>query len=244
MSDEIIIVGLGPGPVEMLTEEARTVLGETERVFFRYGTHPVARMLMSAGKDVISFERLYADRGMTYGDVYKLIVKAIVQEAKLRGHAVLALPGNPYVFEKTPRWIAESVRNEPDVKIKIVPGMSFLELLYPFLGIDPEEGLMILNAARIIEEPERCAPISRMACIIGQVGLPASSKPTAGEVNTEKLINTLLKTYPPDHPVVIARCRGFPDYATEKIETRLKEVGSHAEIINNLTSLYLPPIAC
>ncbi len=236
-----MIAGLGPGPVDLLTVEARKVLDEAQRVFFRYGTHPVAKMLILAGKDVVSFERLYADPAFTYGDVYKLIVKAVIKEAKLEGRAVLALPGNPYVFEKTPRWIEEAASDEGDIEVKIVAGMSFLELLYPLLGVDPEEGLVILNAARVIEEPDRCIPSGGLHCIIGQLGLPVGPKPTGEQINLEPLVEALLHTYPHDHCAVLVRCRGYPDYVTDKLDTTVGSLTDNSRNVNNLTTLYLPP---
>jgi len=239
---EIIIVGVGPGPVEMLTGEARRILDEAPRVFFRYGTHPVVKDLILAGKDVVSFERLYADSALTYVDVYKLIVKAIIKEAKNEGRVVFALPGNPYVFEKTPRWIDEAISDEDDIVVKIVPGMSFLDMLYALLEIDPEEGLVILNASRIAEQPDKYLPDGRLACMIGQLGLPAGSKPTGAEINLEPLTQALSRIYPPDHPAVLVRCLGYPDYNTEKIETTVGKLVEKEEFINNLTTLYLPPL--
>jgi len=241
---EIVIVGVGPGPVELLTGEAREALDGAERVFFRYGTHPVAKMLLEAGKDVVSFERLYADGSMSYADVYKLIVGAVVKEARLKGRVIFALPGNPYVFEKTPRWIEEELeRSAPEVRLRIIPGLSFLEILYPLLGVDPEEGLLILNAARLVEEPGRYPSFAGVACIIGQVGLPTGGRPTGGKTNFAELVEIVGKEYRFDHRAVLVRCLGYPDFATEKVETVVGGLAGCENFVNNLTSLYLPPVS-
>ncbi len=241
---ELVIVGVGPGPVELLTVEAREALEGAERIFFRYGTHPVAKMLIEAGKDVVSFERLYADESMSYADVYRLMVEAVTREARLRGSAIFALPGNPYVFEKTPRWIKEELeKSAPEVKLRIVSGLSFLEILYPALGADPEEGLVILNAARLVEEPERYPLFTGLACLIGQVGLPVGGHPSGKETNLSEIAAIIGKKYPSDHPAILVRCRGYPNFATEKVETVVGMIADQGDFVNNLTSLYLPPVS-
>lgn len=241
---EIIIVGLGPGPLELLTREARKVLEEAPRVFFRYATDPVAQSLIAHGKDIVSFERLYANPSLTYLAIYKLIVKAIIHEAKLRGTAVFALPGNPYVFEKTPRWIEEYIkRHGEDIKVSIVAGMSFLDLIYPTLGIDPEEGIVILNASRMAEVPEFYAPVPRLGCLIGQLGLPLGDKSTGAKTNFDIVLEVLRENYPDDHPAVLVFSKGYPDFTTDKIHTTIKGLTTYSESINNLTSLYIPPLS-
>jgi len=238
---EIVVVGVGPGPWEMLTLEARDILTSSKRVYFRYGTHPVFIRLKELGMEVVAFELLYADPNLTYLKAYELMSRAIVREAQLRGRAVYALPGNPYVFEKTPRFIAELAK-PLGIAMRLVPGMSFLEQLYVALRIDPEEGLTILNASRMVERPESYPPNPRYACLIGQVGLPFSAKPTAPATNLAPLAGILNKAYPPHHPATIVRCVGFPSYQLETRNITVAQISLQADFINNLTSLFLPPV--
>lgn len=237
----IIIVGVGPGPWEMLTLEAKDILLNAERVFFRYATHPVYLKLKELGKDIIPFELLYADPKLSYRKAYELMSLSIIKEAEIRGKVVYALPGNPFVFEKTPRMIKELV-SQRGYEIKFVPGMSFLEQLYCYLEIDPEEGLVVLNASRMVEHPERYVPDTRLACLIGQVGLPIGSKPTERKFNTAKLGKILMEFYPPSHPAIIVRCTGFPTYTLEKRHITVGEVSKQDNFVNNLTSLYISAV--
>ena len=48
----ITIVGLGPGPLVLLTKEAESELLAAEKVFFRTGAHPVYDWLKRQGKHV------------------------------------------------------------------------------------------------------------------------------------------------------------------------------------------------
>lgn len=238
---EIVIVGVGPGPWELLTVEAKEILLNEERIFFRYATHPVYLKLKEMGKDVVPFELLYADPKLSYRKAYELMSLSIVRDAEIKGKAVYALPGNPFVFEKTPRMISE-LTEKKGYSIRFVPGMSFLEQLYCYLRIDPEEGLLVLNASRMVEQSVRYVPNPSLACIIGQVGLPSGQKPTDRTFNTEKLGEILLGHYSANHPAVIVRCVGFPSYELEKREITVGEVAKQGDFANNLTSLYLPPL--
>jgi uncharacterized protein YabN with tetrapyrrole methylase and pyrophosphatase domain len=58
MKDEIIVVGMGPGPVKYLTQEARDLLLATEQVYFRFSGHPVYRWLREQGKECLCFDFL------------------------------------------------------------------------------------------------------------------------------------------------------------------------------------------
>ena len=128
------------------------------------------------------------------------------------------------------------------IPVKLVPGMSFIEQLYATLKIDPEEGLIILNASRIVEMPEKYEFNPKLGCLIGQVGLPIGAKPTSRKFNLGPLANLLEKKYPHNHPAIIARCVGFPSYEMETREITVKQIASQTDFINNLTSLYIPPI--
>jgi tetrapyrrole methylase family protein/MazG family protein len=59
----------------------------------------------------------------------------LVHAAEEDGEVVYAVPGSPYVLERSVRHLLA----DPRVDVRIVPGLSFLDLAYGRLGIDPVE---------------------------------------------------------------------------------------------------------
>ncbi len=235
---EIVVVGLGPGPVENLTQEARSALVEAKEVYFRFSAHPVFEWLKGQGVECISFDYIYAQPGITYDRIYRLINRALIKEAKRHGRVVYALPGNPYVFEKTPRWLKDDCKSE-SVSVRVIPGMSFLEHLYVELELDPEEGLEILNAARLVEKDE-LPPLSENPLLIGQVGLPVANKPTFPETNLRALAELLLKRFPAQHPVTLVWSEGLPTYTTRLRTFPLSNLAEQKDFVGHLATLYVP----
>jgi len=240
MGNEIIVVGMGPGPVKYLTQEARDVLLAEQEIFFRLSVHPVYQWLRDQGKDCVSFDALYNQSGISYERIYKTINQALVKTAKKQGRAVYALPGHPYVFEKTPRMLRQAAHPQ-GVEVKVVTGLSFIEMIYQELEIDPEEGLQIINACGFSAYGDY--PFTeKLPLLIGQVGLPAELDPTGQESNVQATARALLKKFPPDHKVTLIWSKGMPDYENETRTFKLADLPEQSGYVPFLATLYVPPI--
>ena len=237
---EILIVGMGPGPVRQLTIEAREALMAADEIYFRFSAHPVCHWLQDEGKECVCFDFLYAQPGIRYENIYKTINLALVKVAKKRGQSVYALPGNPAVFEKTTRWL-KRMAGEAGVEVKTIVGMSFLEPLYLDLDIDPEEGVQVLNASGFSYYGDY--PFTeKLGLIVGQVGLPREMKPGCEETNARDLAEALLKKYPPDHQVTLTWSTGLPDYENKRMSFPLFELVRLSGYVKTLATLYVPPV--
>jgi tetrapyrrole methylase family protein/MazG family protein len=237
---EVIVVGMGPGPVNLLTLEAREVLLAEKEIYFRLSAHPVCLWLQDQGKDCVCFDFLYRQPGIDYERVYKTINSALVKVAKKHGRAVYALPGNPAVFEKTTRWL-KRLAEAAAVEVRTVVGMSFLETIYLELDLDPEEGLQILNASAFSLYGDY--PFTeKLGILIGQLGLPREMTPTCLETNARDVAEALLKKFPSDHPVTLAWSSGMPDYQNKKMSFPLFELVRLSGYVKTLATLYVPPI--
>ena len=69
------------------------------------------------------------------------IAEKLITEAKKGLNVVYAVPGSPLVAEKTVVIIRDKAK-EANVELEIMPGMSFMEVLYQRLNIDPIDGLL------------------------------------------------------------------------------------------------------
>jgi tetrapyrrole methylase family protein/MazG family protein len=133
------VVGLGPAGPDQLTVAAVAAIDRVPpgRRFLRTVRHPAA---VALGEGVASFDRMY-DRAATLDEVYPAIVEALVGAAS--GSEVLyAVPGSPLVAERT----VELLLADPRVTVEVVPGMSFADLAWARVGIDP-----VAAGARLVD---------------------------------------------------------------------------------------------
>jgi tetrapyrrole methylase family protein/MazG family protein len=142
------VVGLGPAGPDHLSIATRTVLATSTRGFLRTRRHPAAVVL--AG--VESFDNHY-DTSRTFEEVYQRIVEDLVREANeaatTGGHVVYGVPGSPLVAERT----VELLRADPRVQLQIIPSISFLDLAWDRLGIDPlAMGVRLVDGTRFAED--------------------------------------------------------------------------------------------
>ena len=113
-----------------MTVETLRAIERIPHRFLRTARHPSADLV----PDATTFDDLYesADR---FDDVYAAIVEAVVAAAIEHGEVLYAVPGSPLVLERTVRSLLADER----VRCDVLPAMSFLDLVWARLGIDPVE---------------------------------------------------------------------------------------------------------
>jgi tetrapyrrole methylase family protein / MazG family protein len=126
----ITVVGLGPGDDRYVTAETRDAIARIPHRYLRTSIHPSAGLV----GDATSFDHLY-ESASTYDDVYPAIVDALVDAAREHGEALYAVPGSPLVLERSVRLLLADGR----VPVELLPAMSFLDLAWARLGVDPVE---------------------------------------------------------------------------------------------------------
>jgi len=124
----IHVVGLGPAGPDLLTVGARRLLAEIPHRYLRTTRHPAA----SAVDGAHSFDGLY-ERADSFAALYPQIVEELVRAAFAQDQIVYAVPGSPLVAERT----VELLALRTDVEVKVEPSLSFLDLVWSRLAIDP-----------------------------------------------------------------------------------------------------------
>ena len=133
----VVVVGLGPAGPELVTAAALDALHRPVRRFLRTSRHPSAVVVETA----TTFDHLYEDAD-TFAEVYSAITEELVAAAAEDGEVVYAVPGSPFVLERSVRHLLTDAR----VAVEVVPGLSFLDLAYGRLGIDPvEAGVRLID---------------------------------------------------------------------------------------------------
>ena len=129
----VIVVGLGPGGGGYLSLETIHLLGE-HKVILRTKVHPAVAELERRG---IAYEACdyYYEAGVTFEEVYNKITAYVLETARTQT-VVYAVPGSPLVAEKTVLLLRQAARKQ-QIPLTIKPAMSFLDLAYTALEIDP-----------------------------------------------------------------------------------------------------------
>lgn len=243
-SDELVIVGIGPGPVEYLTREAVDVLMDADRIWFRFASHPVYFWLEAQGKTPRSFHGLYGIQQMGYRDIYKFIARALIHETKRFGQVVYALPGNPHVLETTTALLRRDSEREK-IAVRTVLGVSFLDMMYSLLNIDPGKGLQILDRHHLMwcfEHPDHSMFNGRVGIIVGQVGAPPPDSRHSDRTLADPVVGGLTTVFPSSHRITLVWSTGWPEYANESRTFRLDELPEQlGQFEGEFASLYIPP---
>jgi tetrapyrrole methylase family protein/MazG family protein len=136
-SRHITIVGLGPAGPQYVTQQTLDAIAAIPHRFVRTTRHPSAQLVGTA----TSFDDVY-ESADTFADVYAEITERLVAAAGEHGEILYAVPGSPLVLERT----VQRVRADDRVECTVLPAMSFLDIAYARLGIDPiEDGVRLID---------------------------------------------------------------------------------------------------
>ncbi|MEW6717339.1 MAG: nucleoside triphosphate pyrophosphohydrolase [Chloroflexota bacterium] len=226
MNAGITLLGLGPGNPAALTIEAWEVLNGCKEVYVRTRQHPTVDAFPK-GVQIHSFDHLY-DQVEDYKAVYHQIVERIIELGHRPGGVIYAVPGHPFVAEATGIGVARRSHAE-GIRLRVVPGLSFLEPVYTALNIDPFPHMTLVDALEIAGLHVPPFP-PNVHALIAQL----YSRQVASEVKL-----TLMFHYPDEHPVYLVHAAGMVDEKVEQLP--LYAIDRSAEI-GLLSSLYLPPL--
>ena len=199
----VVVVGLGPGDTGLLVPAARAALERCPDRFVRTARHPAVADLARDGLSLESFDDRY-EAADDLDEVYRGIVDTLVAAAGDHGEIVYAVPGNPAVAERTVELLHEAER-AGRVRLDVVPGMSFADLAWVRLGIDPmATGARVLDArALAVSALDEGGPMLVAQCdhpmVLADVKL------------------TLLERLDPETPVRVLHHLGLPDERVEAV---------------------------
>jgi len=210
----VVVVGLGPAGPELLNGATLAALERVPRRFVRTARHPSAAAVAGA----TTFDAVY-DSAASLDEVYGRIVDALV-EAAAEGEVLYAVPGSPLVAERS----VELLRADPRVTVEIVPAMSFLDLAWARLGVDPvAAGVRLVDGRRFAVEAA------------GERGPMLVAQCDARHVLSE------IKLAVDDGPEVhVLQRLGLPD---ESVATVAWDDLDRQVEPDHLTSLYVPALA-
>ncbi len=221
-SPRIDVVGLGPAGPELITAASLALIESAPALFLRTARHPAAAAFPGAR----SFDHHY-ERADTIEGVYRSIADELVTTVLAERSVVYAVPGSPAVAERSVALLLSDPRVvSGEVAVEVHPALSFLDLAFLRLGVDPvTAGVRVIDA----EEFAVGAAGDRGPLLVAQCW----SRAVLSEVK-------LSVESPPAQPVTILHHLGLPD---ERVwEVPWEEIDRGVEP-DHLTSLWIPVLA-
>jgi tetrapyrrole methylase family protein / MazG family protein len=231
----VVVCGLGPAGPDLVTGAALDAVARIPHRFVRTTRHPSAGVVGQA----VAFDAAYeAADGIE--QVYGGIVEALVAAARERGEVLYAVPGSPVVAEHTVELLLADER----VDVEVVPALSFVDLAWVRLGVDPvEQGVRLVDGHRfavaaagergplLVAQCDTREVLSDVKLAIGEV----VDRPHAGgaDLAADDVADA-------GHTVTVLQRLGLPDEAI--VEVAWHELDRVVEP-DHLTSLYVPRLA-
>ncbi|MBP6730035.1 MAG: hypothetical protein KA129_10440 [Microthrixaceae bacterium] len=219
MNPRIVVVGLGPADEAMITRATFDAIAACPVRFVRTRRHPAVTVFDTIGGPAPTFLDDVYEGAARIGDVYPAIVDRITQAAREHGEVLYAVPGSPLVAERTVQLLGAL----DGVEVEIVPAMSFLDLTWPRLGVDPVDA-----SVRLVDGHEFAAAAAgeRGPFLVAQ----CDSTLVLGD------IKLAVEDWPCE-PVTVVHHLGLPDESIRQVEwADLDRIGE----ADHLTSLYIP----
>jgi tetrapyrrole methylase family protein/MazG family protein len=224
MADRIVAVGLGPAGADHLLPVARAALPASSHRYARTLRHPAVDDLLAAGLTFISFDDAY-DAAPDLGAAYEEIAARLVAAAHEHGDVVYAVPGSPAVAERT----VALLRADPSVDVELVAGVSFADLAWVRLGVDPMDGDARVVDGRAIEASPSAEPVELAGRLL------VAQCDNRFVLSDVKL--ALLEHLGPDTPVTVLQRLGLPDELITVVA--LEELDRGAVVPDHLTSVFV-----
>jgi tetrapyrrole methylase family protein/MazG family protein len=211
----VIVVGLGPAGPDLLTAGTLAAIERVPQRFLRTRRHPAA----SAVPDASDFDDRY-EAATSFEEVYTAIVDALVEAAGQHGEVLYAVPGSPVVAERAVELLLADER----VEVEVLPALSFLDLAWARLGVDPVAlGARLVDGRRFEVE----AAGERGPLLVGQC-------------DQRHVLSDIKLSVDEGPEVVVLQRLGLPD---EAVRTVAWDDLDRAVEPDHLTSLWIPTMA-
>ena len=218
MADRIVAVGLGPAGADHVLPVARAALEVSSHRFARTVHHPAVDDLLADGMTFTSFDDVY-DAAPDLASAYAEIAARLVAAAHEHGAVVYAVPGSPAVAERA----VALLRADPTVEVELVAGVSFADLAWVRLGVDPMDGDARVVDGRAIDDAELAGRLLVAQCDNSFV------------LSDVKL--ALLEHLGPDTPVTVLQRLGLRDEHVTVVA--LEDLDRGGVVPDHLTSVFV-----
>lgn len=219
----IVVIGLGPAGPELINRSTGDAIAAITHRYLRTARHPAASALTGA----TTFDDVY-ETAPSLPACYEQIVDRLVEAAIRHGEVLYAVPGSPVVGERTVELLVDDDR----VEVTLVPAMSFLDLAWSRLAIDPiAAGVRVVDGQRFAVE----AAGERGPLLVAQ----CDSRLVLSDIVTA-LTGDLDPVLEADAEVTVLQRLGTPEESIHPVPWR-----DLANVVDadHLTTVYIPRLA-
>jgi tetrapyrrole methylase family protein / MazG family protein len=218
---KITILGLGPGPYDLLTDKARRLLEQAPQVWLRTARHPTV-LQFPASVRWNSLDYVY-DRVQSFESLYQELAAEVIAIAERDGQILYAVPGDPSMAEDSVHEILRMAGERENLDVTVVPGVSFVEVSMSASRSTMGSGLQLLEASRV------GAANPLIDLLVYQI----EDRLVASDVKLE-----LLRLYPAEHVVTLVQGDGTSG-DQDVVQLPLHELDRRSSV-DHLTALYVP----
>ena len=229
----ITIVGLGPGPADLLTARARAAL-DGEIVYVRTRSHP-ALIGIPGALDPPSLEERLDGATEVLATLVAFLDDVLVDAAS--ADVVYAVPGHPLVTDASVRILRERAASRM-VSVQVVPGLSVVDSVAEAAG--PQglgDGAQLVDLLDLAGVAER-APFAGGRSVVSPLRPAVILNPRPASL-LRICAAALERLYPSDALVTVIPA---PSAAGEPLRLTVGELGARGESAWT-AALYLPPVS-
>jgi uncharacterized protein YabN with tetrapyrrole methylase and pyrophosphatase domain len=239
VTGSLVVVGTGIGAAQ-LTTEARAALAGADEVFFLVGDPLSEHTVRELAPGARSLAACY-ENGRSRRQAYERMVETMLAPARAGRRVCAAFYGHPGMLVFPSREAIGRARAE-GLDARMLPGISALDCLFADLGVDPaESGFQTYEAGDFLRRRPAVEP--RAALVLWQVGVVGQEfhSPDGAPVALAELVDALLKSYPPEHELVVYEASPYPGVAPNVDSVGLGTLTASA--LSHRSTVYVPPLA-
>ena len=219
----IYIIGLGPSILDDISLQSLNILKKVKKVILRTEHHPSVADLKAMDIEFETCDKFY-EANSSFEEVYQNIADFCLKSTLIHEDIAYVVPGSPLVAEKSVHLLLQNAKESGNISVKVLPALSFLDLVYNRLSIDACDGLKIVDALQM----DTVREIEPVDMVITQI----YNTQVASDVKLH-----LMEFYPDETPLVFMRNLGLADESIRHIQ--LFELDWQRDI-NHLTTVYVP----
>ena len=238
-SKTLFIVGVGIKTLSHLTEEAKQVIENTERVLFLVNEPLLKEYITENAKSFFNLEEIYFNHAYR-ADAYNKITEYILSSLENYDNVGVVAYGHPF-FCASPFLDAAIKAKDNGCIVHAFPGISSLDCMFSDLMIDPTaNGLQVYEATALINSKITINTSANLVILqVGFVNVKTHTHTSENNVDLTYLCDYLKAIYPEKHSGIIYQASLYPSVKPKIDIFQISELSLHK--LSSISSIFIPP---